>query len=301
MLDIKETYHSFLVSDPDITKPIAAIQSLVALLAEVQPETSAELLTVLQQASDTLKTSVKDSIPLYAGCDLFLRFVLRNIDVYKDWDACKRNLVENGRLFAERAKASRSRIAALALPFIRDHAILLVHGKSRAVISLLLLAASKHIRFSVYVTEARVCQEGVYMADLLRKAGIPVCLIPDCAVAFVINKVDQVFLGAAGVAESGGVINQIGSCQVAMLAHALHKPVYILAESHKFVRLYPLGPSDIPNIYTGEFTTELTDFDASQFAQIDFTPHQYITALVTDLGVLTPSAVSEELIKIWFD
>ncbi len=33
---------------------------------------------------------------------------------------------------------------------------------------------------------------------------------------------------------------------------------------------------------------------------VDFTPPDLISALITESGVLTPSAVSEELIKIWF-
>lgn len=31
----------------------------------------------------------------------------------------------------------------------------------------------------------------------------------------------------------------------------------------------------------------------------DYTPAKYITMLLTDLGVLTPSAVSDELIKLY--
>lgn len=33
---------------------------------------------------------------------------------------------------------------------------------------------------------------------------------------------------------------------------------------------------------------------------VDFTPPNLISALITENGVLTPSAVSEELIKLWF-
>jgi len=33
---------------------------------------------------------------------------------------------------------------------------------------------------------------------------------------------------------------------------------------------------------------------------VDFTPPEYISGIITESGVLTPSAVSEELIKIWF-
>jgi translation initiation factor eIF-2B subunit alpha len=263
--------------------------------------TSSELIEILQKATSTLKKSVKNSISLSAGCDLFLRFVLRNIHEYRDWEACKKHLVENGRVFAERAKASREKIAQIGLPFVRDDDVILVHGRSRAVSALLLHAASKYIRFRVYVTEARVSKQGNLMARILRENGIPVCQIPDSAVGYVIDKVDKIFLGAEGVAESGGVINQLGSYQIAVLASTANKPVYVLAESHKFVRLYPLSPSDLPTEYPLEFTTDLDDRDIVESPQVDFTPHQYVTALITDLGTLTPSGVSEELIKIWFD
>ena len=32
---------------------------------------------------------------------------------------------------------------------------------------------------------------------------------------------------------------------------------------------------------------------------VDYTPPAYITLLITDLGILTPSAVSDELIKLY--
>lgn len=50
----------------------------------------------------------------------------------------------------------------------------------------------------------------------------------------------MVLVGAEGVVENGGVINKVGTYQIALLAHALRKPLYVGAESYKFVRLYPL-------------------------------------------------------------
>ena len=77
-----------------------------------------------------------------------------------------------------------------------------------------------------------------------------------------------------------------------------------MTESHKFVRLFPLAPNDLPNSishfdYDENRTEELNHSGQELFETrfVDFTPHEYITALITDLGVLTPSAVSEELIK----
>ncbi len=60
-------------------------------------------------------------------------------------------------------------------------------------------------------------------------------------------QVDCVLLGAEGVVESGGVVNKVGSYTLALCARELNKPVYVLCESFKFVRLYPLGQDDLPD------------------------------------------------------
>lgn len=78
------------------------------------------------------------------------------------------------------------------------------------------------------------------------------------------EKVDLVIVGAEGVVESGGIINkvsrtqcvyvlsititQIGTYQIAVMAKALNKPFYVVAESFKFVRLFPLKQDDVRNI-----------------------------------------------------
>lgn len=46
----------------------------------------------------------------------------------------------------------------------------------------------------------------------------------------------MVLMGAEGVVENGGVINKLGTYQIAICAKAHNVPVYVAAESHK-VRL----------------------------------------------------------------
>jgi len=43
----------------------------------------------------------------------------------------------------------------------------------------------------------------------------------------------MVLAGAEGVVENGGVINKLGTYQIAVCARAHNKPVYIAAESYK--------------------------------------------------------------------
>ncbi|KAG9586791.1 translation initiation factor-like protein eIF-2B subunit alpha, partial [Aureobasidium melanogenum] len=142
-----------------------------------------------------------------------------------------------------------------------------------------------------------------------------------------LNQVSQCFVGAEGVVENGGIISRLGTYQIAMLAKAANKPFYVVSESHKFVRLYPLGQTDLGiDQHIVEFkttgdaasTTEsvsakdegVADMDVHSDAgvsdsvantdAVDFTPPNLISGIITESGVLLPSAVSEELIKIWF-
>ena len=300
--NITETYLKFLEEDSEMTMPIAAIEALVTLVRVKNPTTAAEVINLIKSAAQDLVQSIPNSVSLRAGCDIFMRFVLRNLHLYGDWESTKQHLIENGQLFVSRAKMSREKIAEIGIDFISDDDIILVHGFSRAVASLLAHAANNFIRFRCIVTEARPTSQGKQLYEFLQEKGIPVTLIVDSAVGLIIDKVNKVFVGAEGVAESGGVINRVGTYSVSVLAHNAKKPFYVVTESHKFVRMFPLAADDLP------MDRKILDFskidnEASLLSgpTIDYTAQEYITALITDLGVLTPSAVSEELIKMWYD
>jgi len=144
------------------------------------------------------------------------------------------------------------------------------------------------------------------------------------------GKVNLVIIGAEGVVENGGIISRLGTYQIALLAKAAGKPFYVAAESHKFVRLYPLGQYDLGidqeviEFQTGDEKTPEVALDFSDKTPkveekteyfdpdvdvlklksigdaVDFTPPALVSALITESGVLTPSAVSEELISMWY-
>ena len=234
--DIKETYLKFLEEDKDMTMPIAAIESLVSMLKAKSPSTSSELINLVSKNIDLLKSSIPNNISLSAGCDLFMRFVLRNTNVYSDWESFSQNLVENGELFVQRAKESRLKLAEYGVPFIKDDDVILVHSYSRVVYSLLLKAKQeKLIRFKVLVTESRPTGNGYYMARKLKEADIPVEVIVDNAVGYVLHKVDKILVGAEGVAESGGVINHIGTYQIGCVAPGPKNNLYLFKYYKKFL------------------------------------------------------------------
>ena len=62
-------------------------------------------------------------------------------------------------------------------------------------------------------------------------------MILDSAVAYVMDKVDFVLVGSEAVVESGGLVNAVGSNQIAIIARAAHKPFYALAERYFYLSL----------------------------------------------------------------
>nr|ACO08996.1 Translation initiation factor eIF-2B subunit alpha [Osmerus mordax] len=218
----------------------------------------------------------------------------------QDLSRCKKVMEERGELFLEKISQSRSKVAKLCHTFIKDGAKILTHSSSRVVLRVLEKAAAEKKRFSVYVTESQPDTAGWQMAEALRKLNVPVTVVLDAAVGYVLEKVDLVIVGAEGVVESGGIINKIGTYQMALCSKAHNKPFYVVAESFKFVRLYPLNQQDVPDRFKYKADTLRTVQNLSEeHPMTDYTPPSLITLLFTDLGVLTPSAVSDELIKLY--
>lgn len=263
--DVVAAYHRILASDPDITMPVAAIEALVEALHDIPATTVSETLDLLSTLTAELKRKIPNPISLSAGTDLFQRYIITTLQNPRggssssrggDFDAIRDHLVHNGKLFVERAKEARDKIASFGKHFVRDGNTVLTNGGSRVVGALLRSAAESasggfgaqgSIRFRVIyvVSSDSPSAESSENISALRKLGIPVATIPPTAIAYCLQQVTQCFVGAEGVVENGGIISRLGTYQIAMLAKAAGKPFYVVSESHKFVRLYPLGQMDL--------------------------------------------------------
>lgn len=343
-----QTYRDLLRNDPLLTMPVAAIEALILLLTHSPPSTISETLSLLATHTARLKRSVKNPIPLSAGTDLFQRYLISTLQSSSsqqqrsgkqgrssssgaagaagggrdDFRAIRAHLMSNGRLFVQRAKEARGKIAAVARRFVRDGGTVLTSGGSRVVRAVLTAAAEEAVRFRVvYVRSSSSSSSSssapAPLVTALRALDVPVAVIPEGAVAFSLSQVTAVMVGAEGVVENGGIISRMGTYQLGLLARSAGKPFYVVVESHKFVRLYPVGQGDLGigggggNNRGGilDFRTdgdgggkegEQGQGEGEEEEAVDFTPPEIITALITESGVHTPSAVSEELIKIWY-
>ncbi|RRT45335.1 hypothetical protein B296_00055202 [Ensete ventricosum] len=72
------------------------------------------------------------------------------------------------------------------------------------------------------------------------------------------------------------------------------------SDTLKFARLYPLDQKDLePALHPIDFGVPIPSGVEVETSARDYTPPQYLTLLFTDLGVLTPSVVSDELIQLY--
>eukprot|EP00033_Pygsuia_biforma_P002190 GCRY01002428.1.p1 GENE.GCRY01002428.1~~GCRY01002428.1.p1 ORF type:complete len:321 (+),score=88.42 GCRY01002428.1:173-1135(+) len=309
--DCLNYFHDLLTTEPDTSIAIAGVKTLTHLIQESKATTMMGLEIDLKEFSEILTSSRPSSFALSSGLSLYLRFVTRTLaDIAatsEGFAAGKSHLISRGEDFVKRSRQSRTKIAHLANKFIREGQTVLVHGHSRVVMAALLHAARQFKHFSVIATESRPSSgEGVATAKELAHAGIPVTFICDSAVAYMMEKVDVVLTGAEALVENGGIINKIGTYQVALVAKAHNKPVYVAAESFKFARFYPLNQRDLSarneqmNMEKCQDVQYIPNKNMQcEFPQFDYTPPENLTLLLTDLAVLTPAAVSDELIKLY--
>lgn len=295
--EIVKTYKAELETDPSLSEALASIRVLIKLIQQSGAETLAELREALKGAIDEIMNTDTMVTSISSTGELFLRFITLTTLSETSFDECKRTLIERGEMFLEEAKKSREKIAMLGEPFITDGIKILIHGKSRVVLEVLKRAARisrKH--FNVYITQSLPDMAGQEMSEQLKKEKIQSIVVLDAAVACIMEKVDLVIVGAEGVVESGGIVNKIGTYNLAIAAKEMNKPFYVVAESFKFSRIFPLNQEDLPTKFRFRKGKDSVD-DYNPI--VDYTPPNLITLLFTDLGVLTPSAVSDELIKLY--
>ncbi|KAJ3026190.1 UNVERIFIED_CONTAM: translation initiation factor eIF-2B subunit alpha [Siphonaria sp. JEL0065] len=294
---IRSQLDALIRQNPDMSLPVAAVKVLAQTVASMEASTMSELTTKLMKATGELQNSAPKNYSVIAGTEEFLR-QLKYVDD-ESVAVCRERVAEFERRFVSEASGSLEKIAAVGVNLIKDGAVILIHSFSRVVMVLLERAAKLNRRYSVIVTESRPSHNGQKSVDVLTKLGVPVKLIPDSAVGFVMEKVDMVLVGAEAVVENGGLINQMGTYQIALVAKAANKPFYSVTETHKFLHMFPLSQSDIE---LQEHKIDQSEEGASNYSfvsahHVDYTPPQLVSSLITNFGVLTPSGVVHLLIS----
>lgn len=166
----------------------------------------------------------------------------------------------------------------------------------------------KGYNFKVYTDETRPLLQGSRLSAYeLDKAGVDVTVICDNMASLVMKegKIDAVLVGCDRIAANGDTANKIGTSGVAILAKEYGIPMYILG---------PTSTIDMNTLTGADIEIELRDGDEigngfgsrtapegvkSYNPAFDVTDAKYITAIITEKGIVRPPY--KENLKKLFD
>ena len=156
-------------------------------------------------------------------------------------------------------------------------------------------SVKKGKKIRVFATETRPLLQGARLTtwELLLN-GVDVTLITDNEAGFIMKKedIDCVVVGADRIATNGDVANKIGTYSLAILAKEHRIPFYVAAPTSTFdpsikrgeeIPIEQRSRDEIVKIGTTRIAPD--DVNVRNYA-FDVTPARYISAIVTEKGVL---------------
>ena len=170
----------------------------------------------------------------------------------------------------------------------------LATGGIGTALGVIYTAAMHGKQVEVYADETRPLLQGARLtAWELQRAGIPVYVMTDGMAASLMHQtpVDAVIVGADRIANNGDTANKIGTYQLALAARAHNVPFYVAAPVSTVDTSLGTGDEIPIEMRSG---SEITSWQNIQTAPpdvavyspaFDVTPAQYITGIITDLGI----------------
>jgi len=202
-------------------------------------------------------------------------------------------------------RAMCRRIGEFGLPLLADGANILTHCNAGALatggigtaLAPVYLAHEQGRRIRVFVGETRPVLQGARLtAWELSQAGVPCTVIADGAAASLMRagRVHVVLVGADRIARNGDVANKVGTYALAVLASHHRVPFYCAAPTSTVDRSLPDGDAIPIEQRAPEEVTTLAGRPiappgvAAENPAFDVTPARYVTAFLTDRGLVQP-------------
>ncbi|APC84199.1 S-methyl-5-thioribose-1-phosphate isomerase [Clostridium botulinum] len=272
--------------------------------AKVAPEDNFEnFFKYLKEKSAYLESSRPTAVNLSWALEVMESKALENKD--KDVKEIKSILREEAKRIHEEDIEICKTIGENLIILLKDGVGILTHcnagqlatSKYGTATSPMYLAKEKGWNFKVYSDETRPRLQGSTLTALeLYEAGIDVTTITDNMAAMVMSqgKIDAVIVGCDRIAANGDTANKIGTMGVSILAKYFGIPMYIAAPTPS-IDINTKTGEDIPieERNPEEVTSRFGVWTAPKGVKVynpgfDVTPHENITAIVTEKGIVYP-------------
>ena len=276
---------------------------------EIKTRSRAEFLEKLQHIIQTISSTRPTARNLFRAIERMQKVALSAESVKE----IKAALVSEAvKIHSEEAEATR-KLSGHGADLIQDDFTILTHCNTGPLattgygtaLGVIIRAKGQGKKIKVIATETRPLLQGARLTTWeLKRAGIPVTLITDSMAGYFISRgeVDCVLVGADRIAANGDTANKIGTYTLAVLAKENSIPFYVAAPTTTIDLSLATG-DEIP--IEQRKAEEVTHIQGVRIAPqgiqaanpaFDITPHRYITAIITEQGIIR-EPYGEGLIK----
>lgn len=283
---------------------VAAAFGLALAALRYNGENTNELLLIIKNAALSLKKTRPTAYNLFWAVDRMIKSAENNS---RTVEQCRKALEEEALLIMAEDQNMCKAIGEAGAELLkeRDYTRLLTHCNAGALatagwgtaLGVIRSAHFNGMKIHVFVDETRPALQGARLTSWeLSQEGIPYTLITDNMAGFLMQKgkVDAVIVGADRITSNGDFANKIGTYSLAILAKAHGIPFYAAAP-YSTVDLSLSKGEQIPvEERSPDEVTHIKDVMIAPHGisvwnpAFDITPHQYVTAFITERGVILP-------------
>ena len=278
---------------------MAAAYGLVLGAHGIEAQNKEDFLNQLAQVKEELAATRPTAVNLFWALERLWRVVEGEADPTH----IKSRLLEEAERMQVEEEASERRLSEYGAELILDGATVLTHCNAGALATVgygtalgaIRMAHEKGKKVRVYADETRPRLQGARLtAWELQRLGIPVTVIADVAAGSLLARglIDCVMVGADRIASNGDTANKIGTYPLAVLAMENGVPFYVAAPlstidlslgSGSEIPIEERPAEEVTHIGGQRIPPEGVEVANPAF---DVTPHQYITAIITERGVV---------------
>ena len=176
---------------------------------------------------------------------------------------------------------------------LTDKMSVLAYDYSSTVVGVIRRAGEQGKRLNLIIPESRSLNGGVPIVKAAVAAGHQILYTTDSAIGQQMARAQAAFIGVESITATGSLWNTTGSLMVAVMANHFELPLYAPTELNKFDFRSLKGEVrevkwfDLPAI-SGNDSILQHEAITVQCQDLDCVPAQFITAFVTEIGVLSP-------------
>jgi len=256
----------------------------------------------LKTAGDVLAKSRPTAVNLFWAIKRMQTFAQLDFDGV---DAMKAALLEEAQKIADEDVEINKRMGANGAALVPEKATIIHHCNTGSLATVNWGTALGVVRSAFYdnkdvlvlVDETRPRLQGARLTSWeLKQENIPHKVIADGASGHYMRThgVDLCVVGADRIAANGDTANKIGTYNLAVVANANNVPFYVVAPTSTIdmetatgddIEIEERGPDEVTHVRESQITPDDIEVGNPAF---DVTPAEYITAIVTERGVIYP-------------